>query len=255
MKKQLTSQTSLVLLRLSILLAVIWLSGVLVTLAAGEFKLMLSRATGGGQIMHGEGYTVVGAAGQPEAGRLSVGHLRVNGGVIGEIVPQPHHPEILPRVFLPLTWRVYPAWVMLAEVEPNNLFSQANLVPSIPALVTGAHDGAAGGGDVFSLNLEAGRDVEVTLLTGDADGVQLLAYDAAGVEICRDYAEPLQLSFNSTYTGAYFVYVFSDPEAENLDRYTLTLRAGSSLREVYATTAPAMDEEKNTQPPRVEPTP
>jgi hypothetical protein len=251
MEKQNTSQTSLVMLRLPILLVVIWLSGVLVTLAADKYTLVLSRATGGGQIMHGGAYTVVGAAGQPEAGRLSGGHLRLNGGVIGEMVPQ-HPPEILPRAFLPLTWRVYPAWLRLDEAEPNNLFSQANLVPSIPARVTGAHDGAAGGGDVFSLSLAAGREVEVTLLTSDADGVQLLAYDAAGVEIGRDYTEPFELSFNTIYNGTYYVYVFSDPVAENLDRYSLTLRAGSPQREVTANTAPAMDEEKHHQPPQVE---
>ena len=114
--------------------------------------------------MTGGSYTVVGAAGQPDAGQMSGGNLRVNGGVIGEVIVTPQAPVLAPRAYLPITWHSYPQWLRLDEVEPNNLFNQANPIPSLPALVSGSHDGAAGGGDVFSLSLEAGQEVEVTLI-------------------------------------------------------------------------------------------
>ena len=234
------------------LIAAVGFSGLIVALAAEDIQLGPGRATGGGQILQGDGYTLVGAAGQPEAGRLAAGAVRVNGGVIGESVPRSQPPEFLPRAYLPLAWRIYPAWARLDEVEPNNLFSQANPVTALPALVAGAHDGAAGGGDVFSLELEAGKTLEVTLSSGDGNGVQLLAYDAAGAEIDRDYTEPYNLSFDTTYTGAYFVYVFSDPQVVNTASYSLRLRTGNALRQVHADTVPVMDEETVNQPPRVE---
>ena len=58
--------------------------------------------------------------------------------------------------------------------------------------------------------------------------MQLLAYDAAGVEITRDYAEPFSLSFTTAYSGTYYVYVFSIREAGNNASYTLSLQAGRS---------------------------
>ena len=224
-------------------------------LAAGEISIPVSRATGGGQVMTGGSYTVVGAAGQPDAGRLSGGSLRVNGGVIGEVVVTPQTSILAPRAYLPITWQSYPQWLLLDEEEPNNLFNQANPITSLPALVSGSHDGAAGGGDVFSLNLEAGQGVEVTLSTEDVSGVQLLAYDAAGVEITRDYADPFRLAFNASYSGTYYVYVFSSPESGNTASYTLQLQAGSALHGIQASAVPVMDADQLNQPPRVGPIP
>jgi len=224
-------------------------------LAASEFTFPVRRATGGGQIMTGGSYTVVGVVGQPDAGQLSGGSLRVNGGVIGEAVVTPQDPILAPRAYLPITWQSYPQWLMLDEEEPNNLFNQANLIPSLPALVSGSHDGAAGGGDVFSLSLEAGRILDVSLFTEDASGVQLLAYDAAGVEVTRDYSDPFRLAFTTSYSGTFYVYVFSDPEAGNTGSYTLTIRAGDPLPGLDASVAPTMDAEHMNQPPHVELTP
>ena len=224
-------------------------------LAAGEISIPVSRATGGGQVMTGGSYTVVGAAGQPDAGRLSGGSLRVNGGVIGEVLVTPQVPMLAPRAYLPITWHRYPQWLLLDEVEPNNLFSQANPLPSLSALVSGSHDGAAGGGDVFGLSLEAGRIVDISLFTCNVSGVQLLAYDAAGSEITRDYSDPFRLAFTTSYSGTFYVYVFSDPEAGNTGSYTLTIRAGDPLPGLDASVAPTMDAEHMNQPPHVELTP
>lgn len=224
-------------------------------LAAGEFNIPVRRATGGGQVMTGGAYTVVGAAGQPDAGQMSGGGFRVNGGVIGEVIATPQPPILAPRAYLPIAWQNYPQWLQLDETEPNNLFDQADPIPSLPALVSGAHDGAAGGGDVFSLSLEAGRIVDVSLFTGNASGVQLLAYDAAGSEITRDYSDPFRLAFTTSYSGTFYVYVFSDPEAGNTANYTLTTRAGDPLPGLDSSVAPTMDAEHMNQPPRVELTP
>jgi hypothetical protein len=230
------------------------LTGVTV-LAAGTITIPTGRATGGGQVMTGESYTIVGSAGQPDAGRMSGGNLRVNGGVIGEVILTPQAPVLAPRAYLPIAWHRYPQWLRLDESEPNNLFNDANSIPSLPALVSGSHDGAAGGGDVFSLSLEARREVEVTLSTQDVSGVQLLAYDAAGVEITRDYAEPFALSFTTAYSGVYYVYIFTSVEANNDASYTLYLQAGSPLHGIQAITAPTADADTLSQPPKVGPLP
>lgn len=234
-----------------LLLLVAWTS----VLAAGELSIPVGRVTGGGQVMTGGEYTVVGAAGQHDAGRLSSGNLRVNGGVIGEVVTQPQPPVLKPRAYLPITWHSYPSWVTLYEAEPNNLFNQANPISNFPALVKGSHDGEAGGGDVFSLSLDAGRIFDVSLFTGDVSGVQLLAYDAAGKELLRDYSDPFGLTFTTAYSGTYYVYVFSSPEAANNASYTLTIQMESSVQDIYAITAPIMDGEHVDQPPQVERTP
>jgi hypothetical protein len=236
-------------------LGVLLLTAGATVLAAGSITIPVGRATGGGQVMTGGSYRVVGAAGQPDAGQMSGGFLRVNGGVIGEVVVTPQVPILASRAYLPIAWHRYPMWIRLDEAEPNNLFDQANSIPSLPALVSGSHDGAEGGGDVFSLSLEAGREVEVTLSTQDVSGVQLLAYDAAGVEITRDYAEPFALSFTTAYSGAYYVYIFSSAEAGNDASYTLSLQAGSPLHGAQAIAAPAVDAGTLNQPPPVGPLP
>ena len=205
--------------------------------------------------MTGRSYTVVGSAGQFDAGQMRGSNLRVNGGVIGEVVITPQVPILAPRAYLPIAWHSCPQWLRLDEVEPNNLFNEANSMPSLPAFIIGSHDGTAGGGDVFSLNLEAGREIEVTLSTGNASGVQLLAYDAAGVEITRDYAEPFVLSFTTVYSGDYYVYVFSSSEADNDASYALSLQAGSPLHGAQAIAAPAVDAGTLNQPPQVRPIP
>lgn len=220
-------------------------------LAAGEYSIPVYRATGGGQMMTGGSYTVFGSAGQPDAGQLYGGDFRVNGGVIGEVEVTLQPPMLAPRAYLPIAWQSYPHWLRLDETEPNNLFDQANSIPYLPALVSGAHDGAAGGGDVFSLSLEAGRILKVSLSTGDASGVQLLAYDAAGTELTRDYTEPFALSFTTAYSGAYYVYVFSSSEAVNDATYTLSLQAGSPVNGTQTIAAPATDAAVLSQPPRV----
>ena len=97
--------------------------------------------------------------------------------------------------------------------------------------------------------------MEVTLSTQDVTGVQLLAYDAAGVEITRDYAEPFALSFTTAYSGAYYVYIFSSAEAHNDASYTLYLQAGSPLHGDQAIAAPAVDADTLNQPPQVGPIP
>lgn len=224
-------------------------------LAAQGLMIPASRATGGGQVMTGGSYMVIGAIGQPDAGILSGGEYRINGGVIGEMVPKQKPPVFKPRAYLPVTWQDYPQWSVLDETEPNNLFSQADPVPSLPALVSGSHDGSAGGGDVFSLSLESGRIVDVSLLTENVSGVQLLAYDAAGTLISRSYAEPFELAFTTTYNGAYYVYVFSSPDANNYAHYTLTLRAGGPLTGIEVVAAPVMDGERLNKPPEVGPVP
>jgi hypothetical protein len=221
-------------------------------LAAQEMSIPVGRATSGGQLLTGGSYTVIGAAGQPDAGRLSGEGLRVNGGVIGEAISGTQTPSVRPRVYMPIAWRVYPITAM-NESEPNDLFSQADPIPSLPVRVFGAHDGEVGGGDVFSFELEAGRGTEITLSTGNAEGVQLLAYDAAGNEITRDYEDPFALAFNTSYTGTYYVYVFSSPEADNYASYTITIRAGGPLPGITTGEAPAMDAERLNQAPQVEP--
>ena len=228
--------------------------GALGALAAGGFTLPVSRATGGGQILTGGAYQLTGAAGQPDAGQLVGGSLRVNGGVIPEMTAGEPIPASPWRLYLPINLRIYPTPGM-HETEPNDLFSQANAVPSLPMRVFGTHDGEVGGGDVFCLSLDAGLEVEVTLSTGNVSGVQLLAYDAAGTEITRDYAAPFDLSFSTPYNGAYYVYVFSAPEASNSASYTLTLGAESSIPGFSAEPAPVMDAARLGQPPAVRPTP
>jgi hypothetical protein len=236
-------------------LGVLLLTAGATVLAAGSITIPVGRATGGGKVMTGGSYKVVGAAGQPDAGQMSGGNLRVNGGGIGEVVVTPQAPVLAPRAYLPIAWHRYPQWLRLDESEPNNLFNDANSIPSLPALVSGSHDGAAGGGDVFTLSLEARREVEVTLSTQDVSGVQLLAYDAAGVEITRDYAEPFALSFTTAYSGVYYVYIFTSVEANNDASYTLYLQAGSPLHGIQAITAPTADADTLSQPPPVGPLP
>jgi hypothetical protein len=252
MKKRLSDYPLPIRLGLPVLILLLAASGGLAVLAAGGFTIPIARTTGGGQVMTGEGYTVVGAIGQPDAGQLSGEGLRVNGGVIGEAISGTQTPSVRPRVYMPIAWRVYPITAM-NESEPNDLFSQADPIPSLPVRVFGAHDGEVGGGDVFSFELEAGRGTEIILSTGNAEGVQLLAYDAAGNEITRDYEDQFALAFNTSYTGTYYVYVFSSPEADNYASYTITIRAGGPLPGITTGEAPAMDAERLNQAPQVEP--
>ena len=64
-----------------------------------------------------------------------------------------------------------------------------------------------------------------------------------------------ELAFTTSYSGTFYVYVFSDPEAGNTASYTLTIRAGDPLPGLDSSVAPTMDAEHMNQPPHVELTP
>ena len=113
-------------------------------------------------------------------------------------------------------------WRSQQETEPNDLFAQANAI--IPGSVSGAHDGAAGTGDVFSMELEAGQIVDVQLSTQNPNGVQLIAYGGeAPDEIVRDFTPPFEINFVAVASGRHYLYVFSPANVNNAARYVLAV--------------------------------
>lgn len=187
----------------------------LTVLAASGWQMPAAKPVGGGQRIQGNGYALAGAIGQPESGRLTGGAYRLNGGVVGELDTGPR------LLYLPLVVNRFAP--PTEEVEPNNTFSQANMVGMIPATIRGTHDGDANTGDVFMLDdlVVAGDVLEATIQTSNSAGLQLIAYDPDGNEIARDYDDDHVISFIVPASGSYYIYVFTDPDANNTGRYEL----------------------------------
>ncbi|HNT56021.1 MAG TPA: hypothetical protein PKG95_14995, partial [Anaerolineaceae bacterium] len=174
-------------------------SGLIVTPAWAQvtelIEILLARPTGGGLVSTGDEYQLAGAVGQADAGRLSGPSYRLNGGVMGEMLPIFTGPR---HFYLPITLRS-PSYVIAYEIEPNDYYSQASVLDIMPVRVFGAHDGGAGTGDVYQIPfVTGGQTVQVNLFDNDVNGVQLLAYNSAGDELVRDFDSPFSLSFTAT---------------------------------------------------------
>ncbi|MFZ6029562.1 MAG: hypothetical protein ACOYYS_17755 [Chloroflexota bacterium] len=127
---------------------------------------------------------------------------------------------------------LYLPWVARRQVtclseerEPNNIASEANPI-CLGTQIRGSHDGAAGTGDLFEIRLAAGQAVALELATALDTGVQLLLYRDAGSSLVmekQDTLAPFEIGYAAPAAGQYFVYVFSDPAANNTAGYTLTL--------------------------------
>ena len=134
--------------------------------------------------------------------------------------PLPPSPCPCP-VYLPLVFASPPA--VIQETEPNDTFSQAQLLSTLPVSVNGTHDGEADTGDVYQIELTAGQIVHITLTAENPTGVQLLAYSGENpTEIVRDFEAPFELTFLAIATGTYSLYVFTPGEANNAGAYTLS---------------------------------
>jgi hypothetical protein len=128
-------------------------------------------------------------------------------------------------IYLPLVLRLIPV-ASLTESEPNNLFEEADAVAALPVTIQGRHDGAAGTGDVYLLDdnlLTASEVVQATIDTANAAGLQLVVYDPAGEEIARAYEGAFVVSFIVPASGTYYVYVYTDPGANNTAAYELLI--------------------------------
>ena len=214
-------------------------------LAAEDWQVLLARPTGGGLVSTGGDYQLAGAVGQADAGRLYGSGYRVNGGVMGEIFQTGER-----LIFLPLTLRFNP--ITVYESEPNDYYSQANMLDTLPVRVLGNHDGTAETGDVYQLAILSGQLLRVTLATGDTNGVQLLAYDSAGVEVVRDFEAPFSLSLTAEYDGLYYLYVFTPAEANNSASYALIVWLSGQAAQT-SILAPTMDDGRLEQAPLINP--
>ena len=214
-------------------------------LAAEDWQVLLARPTGGGLVSTGGDYQLAGAVGQADAGRLYGSGYRVNGGVMGEIFQTGER-----LIFLPLTLRFTP--ITVYESEPNDYYSQANMLDTLPVRVLGNHDGSLDTGDVYQLAMLSGQLLRVTLATGDTNGVQLLAYDSAGVEVVRDFEAPFSLSVTTTYDGLYYLYVFTPAEANNSASYALIVWLSGQAAQA-SILAPTMDIDQLEQAPLINP--
>jgi hypothetical protein len=216
--------------------------------AAGDLQIVLARPTGGGLVSIGGDYRLAGAVGQADAGRVSSTPYRLNGGVIGELLQAGGGRQL----FLPMIFRSYLLAATVHESEPNNYFSQANWLERLPVRVLGNHDGTAGTGDVYYLELQPGQVLNIELLTDDTNGVQLLAYDSGGGEIGRDFEDPFALTIYAQYDGIYYLYVYTPAEAANVAAYEMNAQlSGQVLQE--SAIAPAMEAGQWEQPPPIRP--
>ncbi len=128
------------------------------------------------------------------------------------------------KIYIPLVVR-QTAPNQGVESEPNDTFATADPVPPIPALIIGTFDGnSPTAGDVYVLLLgQAHQSLNIRLDTVNPDGVQLVIYDAAGVEIARDFSAPFNMII-SLPSGTSYIYVFSDPAKNNTASYSLLVQ-------------------------------
>src|SRR5512145_1833872 len=138
-------------------------------------------------------------------------------------------------VYLPLIAKQYPLVTptftptptptvfVVTESEPNDTFAQANEVSVIPAKISGQHDGAAGSGDVFRFDLQAGQIVAINLNSSDTNGLQVLIYGPEGDELGRDFDAPHSLSVLAVSSGTYYLYIFTPSDVNNSGTYTASL--------------------------------
>jgi hypothetical protein len=214
--------------------------------AAGDLQIWLARPTGGGLVSSGGEYRLAGAVGQADAGRVSGIFYRLNGGVMGELLRTGGSMQL----FMPMIFRSY--LLTTYESEPNNYFSQANWLETLPVRVSGNHDGTAGTGDVYRLALLPGQVLNITLLSGDTNGVQLLAYDSGGGEIGRDFEAPFSLTFSAQYDGIYYLYVYTPVEAANSAAYTMNVQLSGQIAQA-GVLAPTMEAGQWEQVPLIKP--
>jgi len=179
----------------------------------------------GGGLAAGGGYALGGSIGQPDAGLLHGGEYTLSGGFWGQSAPQmPPGPTAL---YLPMLSR-QACRALPYEAEPNNTPADANRLCSNRPL-SGHHDGSQGSGDLFVISLSAGQQVEASLDTADVRGVQALLYrpDGANLELLvQDAVPPFAFTYTVEASGMYYLYVYSDPGADNTAAYTLLASTG-----------------------------
>ncbi len=104
------------------------------------------------------------------------------------------------------------------EREPNNTVGEANGGICFGVEITGTHDGGAGTGDLYRVDVQAGDVLSVDMETGNPAGVQLLLYrwnnDTAEL-VGQAVAEPFELTYTAQTDGLVYIYVYSDSEAAN----------------------------------------
>ena len=190
------------------------------------FDISWWTADGGGGSSAGGDYSVDGTLGQPDAGTLTGGGYTIAGGFWDAAADLP-----IPwggRIYLPVSLRQF-CMFNTTEREPNNLVNEANwLCPN--RVVAGAHDGAAGTGDLFTFN--TGEAFQVSLSTANSSGVQLLLYvwqDDYLALLEQDATEPFVIAYSPAQNGRYYAYVYSDAGAANTASYTLQTSTGTPL--------------------------
>lgn len=205
--------------------------------AAAGYAVPWWTVDSGGGLAAGGGYTLGGSVGQPDAGWLRGGEYTLSGGFWGSSAPQtPPGPSAL---YLPMLAR-QACRALPNEVEPNNTPADANrLCPNRP--LSGQHDGSQGSGDLFIISLSAGQQVEVSLDTADVRGVQVLLYRPAGASLellVQDAVPPFAFAYTVEAAGIYYLYVYSDPGADNTAAYTLLASTGG-MSGMMGTSMPA----------------
>jgi len=178
----------------------------------------------GGGTLTGDNIALDGTIGQADAGEvLRGGNYSLTGGywdagLVGYAEP--------PKIYLPVLARRMCNGGGF-ESEPNNYLDEADLLCWGKPLA-GAHDGNANTGDVFVITLVGGQATGIKLITSDITGVQLVLY-ASDAELLDRDVTPEDNEFYIGYTaetpGQFYIYVFSDPGANNSAAYTLTVAA------------------------------
>lgn len=195
----------------------------------GVFDTPVYQATGSGDVLSDDHFALTGVAGQHEAGRLSDGSFVVNGGVISEVLTGYRGPG---TIYLPNVFKsAHFCTVKPTEQEPNDALAIANNICPGEA-IQGSHDGSAGTGDVYKAWVTGGPYIQIDLETAAPEGVQLLLYklqDNAPVLLAQDVDMPFQIIAFIDSPGAYYFYVYSDPEADNTEDYTLLYDTNDGL--------------------------
>lgn len=214
-------------LTILIIVLLILIPATLVFAQAGDFTVDWWTIDNGGGMSAGGGFSISDTIGQPDAGDMSGGGYTISGGFWDET----HTGGLL---YLPVVVRNFsPCSALSNEQEPNNSASEANPI-CLGSQVAGAHDGSQGTGDLFDVYLSAGKSIEITLDTGNDSGVQLLLYreeDSGLALVGQDTISPFSIQHTTQADDQYFIYVYSDPAANNTAAYTVGLREAAAAFE------------------------
>lgn len=128
------------------------------------------------------------------------------------------------KVWLPVLLKQQSDTCLRHEREPNDTIGTSNDGLCFGVVVIGTHDGSAGTGDLYRLDVQAGDTLNVSMETGNPNGVQLLLYrwnnDTAEL-VGQSVAAPFSLSYTASADSLLYIYVYSDAGTNNGDEYEL----------------------------------